>query len=489
MSGITGSTAVAPAVGDSAADAETDGGARRTGLRAAIEARLSRVIRNPDFREVLLATAGAFIFKIGGAACSFLLGFIVARRYGAQGSGVFALATTVVTIAVTFSLFGLDYASVRAVSSNLATRNWADLRSWVKTTNLITILVAAATSIVMWLEAERIAHWLSGTDALIISIRAFSVAVVPMTLVKVLSSYFRGMRFSVTPNVVDPFIVPALALVLVVLFSGAAITSVMELYTAGAVVAAAGALIVWLRTFRKVEKAPGRWVVRDALIRSIPIHLTVLGGFATGWITTLVVGASGTEAEVGIYRVAMQYVLVLTLLPQAVDLAMSPQVAALHATDRLHEIARTGRRMVGLTLLLCGIPAVILFIFAEHALAIFGPEFIEGAFTLRLLIAGQIVIFLFGPVGGVMVMTGLERLSLLNATAGSIVAVVSSMILIPRYGVDGAAAASLLTGIFRLIVATVIVWYCRGLFLPLGLTRRRRSPPAAGHKADLEPEL
>jgi O-antigen/teichoic acid export membrane protein len=334
-------------------------------------------------------------------------------------------------------------------------------------------LAATATSIVMWIEAERIAHWLSGSDDLIISIRAFSCAVVPMTLVKVLSSYFRGMRFSIAPNLVDPFIVPAGALLLVLLFSGATIGSVMELYAVGATIAALGALIVWLRFYRTVEKAPSRWVIRDALVRSVPIHLTVLGGFATGWITTLVVGASGTEAEVGIYRVAMQYVLVLMLLPQAVDLAMSPQVAALHATNRLHEIARTGRRMVGLTLLAGGIPAVILFVFAEYALAIFGHEFVSGAFTLRLLVAGQMFIFLFGPVGGVMVMTGLERLSLLNATAGSVVAVVSSMILIPRYGINGAAAASLLTGIFRLIVATVVVWYCSGLFLPLGIIRRK----------------
>jgi hypothetical protein len=121
MSGSTGSTA---AEGPTAI--EQPG---QTGLRATIKARFSRVVADADFREILIAAAGAFTFKIGGAVCSFLLGWIVARRYGAQGSGVFALATTVVTIAVTLSLYGLAYASVRAVSTNHAMRRWEDLRS------------------------------------------------------------------------------------------------------------------------------------------------------------------------------------------------------------------------------------------------------------------------------------------------------------------------------------------------------------------------
>jgi len=466
MSGRTGSTVAEVTVG------ETVDGASRTGWRAAIGAQWSRAVADADFREVLFAAAGAFIFKIGGAACSFLLGLIIARRYGAQGSGVFALANTLVTIAVTFSLFGLDYASVRAVSSSLATRQWSDLRSWVKTANVLTIGAALVTTIIMWMEAERIAHWLSGSDDLIISIRAFSCAVLPMTLVKMFSSYFRGMRYSLASNIVDPFIIPVCALILVVGWSGATIGTVMELYVAGAVFCALGTLVAWSRVSRKIEDAPRRWLTRDALTRSIPIYLTVIGGYATGWITTLVVGGSGTEAEVGVYRVAMQYVMVLGLLPQAVELAMSPQVAALHATDRLHEIALTGRRMIGLTLLLGGIPAVLLFVFAEYALAVFGPEFVSGAFTLRLLVAGQMIIFLFGPAGSVMVMTGLERLSLLTAAIGSVVAIISSMILIPPYGINGAVIAGLITGLLKLVITTWIVWHHHGLFLPLGIARK-----------------
>jgi O-antigen/teichoic acid export membrane protein len=423
------------------------------------------------FREAFVATAIAFFFKIGGAGFSFLLGLIVARKFGAQGSGVFALANTIAVMAMTISMFGLDYRSVQAVAANRATHDWGQLRSWIKTVNHLTLTAAVVTGAIMWLFSDRIAVLLGGTRSLGFAIAILGLALPAMTLSKIFSSYLLGSGHPLLANLVDPFLVPVSTVILIACLPIGSVTDIMMLYGVAAYACAVIAVTLWVRQVNRFEKAPAQLIVGDALNKSFPIYLTVLGGFATGWITTLFVGAAGTEAEAGVFRVATQFMTVLSLLGQAVDLGMSPQLSALHATGKLHEIARAGRRIVAIVLLAGGVPSLLLFVFAEWALSLFGPEFVEGALSLRILIAGQIVVFALGPVGSVMVMTGLERLSLLNSLIGTVIVVTASIILIPRYGMNGAAIANVLTASIRLIIATVIVWYYRGLFLPLGLTR------------------
>ena len=423
------------------------------------------------FREAFVGTAIAFFFKIGGAGFSFLLGLIVARKFGAQGSGVFALANTIAMMAMTVSLFGLEYRSVQAVSANRATRDWGELRSWIKTVNRLTVTASVLTGAVLWLFSDEIASLLGGAKSLGFAIAVLGLSLPAMTLSKIVSSYLLGSGRPLLANLIDPFLVPASAVTVIVCLPIASVGDIMVLYGIAAWACAVMAIVMWRRQSGRFERAPARLIVGDALNKSFPIYLTVLGGFATPWITTLFVGVAGTEADAGIFRVATQFVMVLTLLGEAVAIGMSPQFAAFHAVGKLHEMAQAGRRIVAIVFVAGGVPALLLFVFAEWALSLFGPEFVLGALSLRILIIGQMLAFFFGPVGTVMVMTGLERLSLVNSLIGTVIVVVASAILIPRYGMNGAAIANVLTGTARLIIATVIVWYYRGLFLPLGLTR------------------
>lgn len=435
----------------------------------------SRILRffqsDRTFREAVAASAIAFCFKIGGAGFSFLLGLIVARKFGAQGSGVFALANTVAVMAMTFSMFGLEYLSVQAVAANRATQDWRQLRSWIKTVNRLTLGASTVTGIGLLVFSDKLAVVLGGSDSLSFAIAVLALSLPAMTLTRIFSSYLLGMGRPLLANLVDPFLAPAAAVLLVLCFPLPSVRNIMVACGIAACGSAVVALISWTREMDRVERSPAHLIVRHALNKSLPIYLTVLGGFATGWITTLFVGVTGTEADAGVFRVANQFVTVMTLMGEAVALGMSPQFSALHATGKLHEIARAGRRIIAILLMSGGVFALLLFVFAEQVLGLFGPEFVVGAFSLRIMIVGQMLAFFFGPVGTVMVMTGLERLSLLNSIIGTVVVVAASTFLIPRYGMDGAAMASVLTGITRLVIATLIVWHYRGLFLPLGLTR------------------
>jgi O-antigen/teichoic acid export membrane protein len=73
---------------------------------------------------------------------------------------------------------------------------------------------------------------------------------------------------------------------------------------------------------------------------------------------------------------------------------------------------------------------------------VLGPEFRVAATTLRLLALGQMINAIVGPAGHFIAMTGRPKLNLVNAVALALANVVLNIIMIPRWGIEGAGLAT-----------------------------------------------
>jgi O-antigen/teichoic acid export membrane protein len=76
---------------------------------------------------------------------------------------------------------------------------------------------------------------------------------------------------------------------------------------------------------------------------------------------------------------------------------------------------------------------------------VYGEEYKSGYVALVILLAGQVVNAGSGPVALLLNMTGYERYTLRGVGVSTILNVVLNVILIPKYGIAGAAVASALT--------------------------------------------
>ena len=107
---------------------------------------------------------------------------------------------------------------------------------------------------------------------------------------------------------------------------------------------------------------------------------------------------------------------------------------------------------------LTGTPITLgLLIFAEQAMMVFGSEFIEGAWTMRIYVAGVLVTLLFGPGSAVLVMTGNEGTASRILVISLCIHVVLAIILIPLAGIVGCASASFLSLCFLAAASRLMV--------------------------------
>lgn len=89
--------------------------------------------------------------------------------------------------------------------------------------------------------------------------------------------------------------------------------------------------------------------------------------------------------------------------------------------------------------------AVTLFVLARDLLALYGPHYQGAATAMAVLVAAQLVNGVMGLTPYVIVMSGRSRLFFWDNLATAALNLVLSLLLIPRFGVTGAAVASLIS--------------------------------------------
>jgi len=98
----------------------------------------------------------------------------------------------------------------------------------------------------------------------------------------------------------------------------------------------------------------------------------------------------------------------------------------------------------------------VLFLFwGEQVITlVFGHEFVGAALPLAIISVGQLMNAGFGSVGLVLGMTGYEREITKGVAVATLTNVVLNMLLIPKYGINGAAFATAVT----LFAWNVLLW-------------------------------
>jgi O-antigen/teichoic acid export membrane protein len=433
-------------------------------------------LTDSHLRAALLASAVSLGTKLATVGIGFGVTVLIARRFGAAGSGTWVLATTFLMIASYLGLCGLDYGTTRAIAIFRAEERWSGIRSWTLTGLVILGTAGSVVAVAAWLASPLIIKALAvGPDFKPI-LATMCLAIVPGCALKLLGGLFRGSRRFAVAEALDGSFVPASLALCAFTVGLHDLHQVATVYLGATTLAAILGLGIWYALLGDKGRPAEPLMVRDALTRSLPMAGTVLALMASPWILTIALARFASTADVGIFRVSMQFMLLLSLLLGSAETALAPQIAALHSQRMLKELLNSTKHMTLLLIVGGGIPALILVIFAGSFLSILGPEFPRGAMALRILILGQMVNLASGPIGSYMAMTGRGRSSFRNALVGVVIVLVLSFFLIPLYGTNGAAVAWSSATIYRNVALSWQVWRKYGLFLPLGLAREGTQP-------------
>ena len=182
------------------------------------------------------------------------------------------------------------------------------------------------------------------------------------------------------------------------------------------------------------------------------VPLLVLGGSQqlNTEIVVIMLGQINGVENSGIYRLCARGAELVTFVLAALNVTTAPAFSSLHAQGNLLELSRLTAKTTRVALLASLPVALPLMFFSEWVLRfLYGSEFAVGANALAILCFGQLLCVITGPVGSLLMMTGHERDAVKGTLAALIVTILLALILIPCWGLNGAAAAAALGMVLR----------------------------------------
>ena len=191
----------------------------------------------------------------------------------------------------------------------------------------------------------------------------------------------------------------------------------------------------------------------------------------------LLLGFMSANAEAGLYKVASQFAMLVSLGYVAANTALAPRIARSWREGRFDAVSRLvtqgARISVGIA-----VPLVLAFLLAgAWILTIaFGEEFAAGALPLAILALGQLVNCFVGSSTALLNMTHHERHNSYAFAIGIALNLMLGLALIPSYGAVGAAIAAAVSVVVRNVALWIFAIRLTGIDTSLiGLRRRQRA--------------
>lgn len=426
------------------------------------------------------ARRGAATFV--GAALSAALGFafnvLLAREFGASGSGIVLQAIAVFTIALSLAKLGLDTTAV-----------WLLPRLRSTEPEKLQEALLALLGIAAVVGSLSVGTWFAllpflpraGYGSDVVSTISLAILFLPaasiMTVSLAATRAFGGVvAFNAIGNVAVPAMRPAMLLIAVALGSGTAVaTFAWSLPWAIGCLAALGVLMLMARADAPDDfrvSMPSRAIVRRILAYSLPRTLASALEQTLIWLDVLIVGIVLGAAAAGIYGSAARFVSVGVLVATALRIVVAPRFSALLAQGK-HSAVESLYSSTARWILLFGAPAYILLaVFAPTVLGWLGTEFEAGALSMVILSLGSIIMLAAGNVQSLLLMAGRSGWGAFNKAVVLGLNVAGNLAVLPVLGISGAACVWVICVLVDTTLAGYQVRRATGISLELRPTLR-----------------
>lgn len=264
---------------------------------------------------------------------------------------------------------------------------------------------------------------------------------------------FNAVEYSAAISIVDN--ISRIGFVVLFVVMGFGVTGVLVGYTVSGIIAGVlGMGILYFQYYRRYDAAicPEAGLRKQIIKYSVPLTASESANVIDKRVDILLIGFFLNPVAVGFYTLAKQISEFVVAPAGSVGFALSPTYGEDKANNQLNRAARIYEASLKHVLLLYVPAAVGLFIVAEEAVPlVFGPEYTAAVPVVQILS----VYILFQAVTSISTQAldylGRAQYRALAKGATSVANAILNILLIPTFGIEGAAAATVFTfGIYTL---------------------------------------
>ncbi|RTZ64588.1 MAG: polysaccharide biosynthesis protein [Aquificaceae bacterium] len=416
---------------------------------------LQKIIKNP----LLISSFFSIIARFTGVALNFAASIIITRQLQISEAGVVFMLMLFVTGVSLISRIGVDQLIVKSVATipdDQPAQRTAILLNSYKLLTITSLLFIA-----LWIIASP---WIRDAffhnEIKLNDLRLAGIALLFFNLITTNSFYLKGLKRS-SSSVLVQNAVPAISFLFLIAIFWSSFKDnqlIVNLYTFSIVLAGILSVFIVLPHLKIQHTTIPPPTPSKIFKDSLPLAPISFSAFFMLWIDTLMVGWFLQNEEVALYNVAAKISFISLFFLGALDATIYPRLLSVfhHNREKLHTFFWQATSLVIITLL--GVTLFMLF-FSDWLLLAFNDQYVSARMTLVLLLFAQF--FRATSLTFSFMFIIQEKVRYLNIVLvlALIVDLISNVILIPQYGIEGAAIATLTTNIFLSVTIVMIFLY------------------------------
>jgi O-antigen/teichoic acid export membrane protein len=208
----------------------------------------------------------------------------------------------------------------------------------------------------------------------------------------------------------------------------------------------------------KVESETVIFTYKEIVAKSYPIAISGMALFLLMSFDILFLKKYEDNATVAFYSVAIKLMTILSMVIVTVNITVSTKIAEYFFSNNKVDLIKTVQYSSRLIFILT-LPAVFLIcMFPEYILGLFGKDYIVAKEALLILIIGQGICSAFGAAPIYLNMTGRQNVFQFILIVAVLINFILNRLLIPEYGMTGAATAFVTSSIFWNSISAIVIY-------------------------------
>lgn len=416
-----------------------------------------------------------FLIRVASAGIAYLSQVFLARWMGSFEYGIFVFVWVWVLILGGLAPLGLSTTVVRFIPEYTESAKQDLLRGMLLGAPLVCVGVSTLAMGAILASLAGFGHLMEGYYLLPAILMAFCLPF--YTLVDIQDGIARGYGW-VDVALMPPYILRPL------LILGTMLVAYALGFTPDAVTAAGAAVVAcWLtgivqlvflqkRIRKELPAGPREYEFGLWMRVSLPILLVASFELFMQNTDILVLSRYVTPDQVAVYFAALKSVALIAFVNFAVGAAVAKQFSALKARNDAEGLRQTARSAAHWVFWPTLAGAAVILALGKPLLWLFGEEFVSGYPVMFILVFGFLAHASVGPVESVLNMLGQQNRCAIVLFGAAALNIALNFILIPRFGLTGAAIATAVSYALSSLLMAIIAKRYLGLDLFIAWPQR-----------------
>ena len=235
----------------------------------------------------------------------------------------------------------------------------------------------------------------------------------------------------------------------------------VDAFLFGFVILAISTTILVFNYFSKVKASAVNEPVsyKEIIVKSYPIAISGMALFLLMSFDIMFLKKYRSDETVAFYSLAVKLMTILSIVIVTVNITVATKIAEYFLIKNNAELNKVVKNSSRLIFILTLPAVVVLCVFSEYILSLFGNDYLVAKDALLILIIGQGICSVFGSASVYLNMTGRQHLFQVILVVAVLVNFVLNRLLIPQYGMTGAAVAFVVSSFLWNFISAAVIYY------------------------------